>query len=322
VTAEELLARHLARQRRAVARQGAGRGTLAAREEQFLEATRALAVAGSPQLAAGWHGVAQCRRYQKGRRPDTLDAFHCAFAADPQYALAWDDYLEYRTYGAFAADLTELLRRLPVELRWKRVPRLVAAARRTDVWGNVTPDHGALFLAGLTDDLRRVGDDRSLGWWLSDRGVDEKRNGSHARAVEILREAVATGHPSPQAVDRLTVHLTQREQWLEAAAALWRGLELGQPIPSDTLRQRLEARLRPCERKLERPAPRPARRTADSPTAPPDVAPSAPGVCALRFDCGSTGRASRRRGRSRGYGCGRRQRAGRSSGTCSRWPSS
>jgi hypothetical protein len=137
---------------------------------------------------------------------------------------------------------------MPQPIRASRLHLLLSVAERHDRWGTMPPADGQEFLEQLPGKLRELGDFESLGAYLSHVGVHTEKDGSHAQALTLLREAVATGHPTPAAVDRLTVHLVKDEQWAEAAAAL--ELALRQPIPSDTLRERLTRRLGRCRRNV------------------------------------------------------------------------
>lgn len=59
-------------------------------ERAYLAAARALDAENHPDQAAAWLGVATVRRYQKGRRDDTLAAFDAALTADPGRIAVWD----------------------------------------------------------------------------------------------------------------------------------------------------------------------------------------------------------------------------------------
>lgn len=74
--------------------------------------------------------------------------------------------------------------------------------------------------------------------------MDEYRNGSHSRAHQLMRRAVATGHPSPACVDRLTINLVKLGEKNEAATILRDALT--RPIPSDSMRARMTKRLARC----------------------------------------------------------------------------
>lgn len=251
--AEELLARAWASYDRAEVRMHRGLETRTRLEQLFLTAVDALAAAQSPQLVHAWRGVALTRRYQPGRSADALDAHLRALAADPRCVQAVDEYVDFMRFWATADGLNDTLRNIPVELRRERLPLLVSTARGADQWGNMPPADGERWLADLPGLLRRLDDQRSLGWVLSQQGLEEERTGSHAKAVQLLREALATGHATAQAVDRLTVRMVAQQEWVEAAAALRAALV--QSITSDTLRERMAARLRRCERQLTSAAP-------------------------------------------------------------------
>jgi hypothetical protein len=231
-------------------------------EKLFLAAVDALAGVQSPQLVHAWRGVALTRRYQPGRSADALAAHRRALAADPQCAQAVDEYVDFMRFWATADGLTDTLGTIPVHLRSERLPLLVSTARGTDQWGNMPPGDGERWLADLPALLRRLNDQCGLGWVLSEHGLEEERTGSHEKAVELLREALATGHATAHAVDRLTVRMVAQQEWAEAAAALQAALV--QPITSDTLRQRMDARLRRCERQLT-PTARPVTDAATGP---------------------------------------------------------
>jgi tetratricopeptide (TPR) repeat protein len=223
--------------------------TKAVLEAMFAEAAEALAAARHPAEVAAWLGLAQSCRYQKGRRDDTLAAFDKALAADPEHAAVWDAYLEYVTYGIHVNDLLALTERIPASLRAGQLDRLLAVADGRDRWGGMPADDGARYRTEVPALLERSGDDASLGRFLSDAGLMEERHGSHAEAVRILRAAVRTGHPSVKAVDRLSVRLVKDGEWNEAARAL--ELALGQPIPSDSTREKLTKRLARCRKQLD-----------------------------------------------------------------------
>jgi len=110
----------------------------------------------------------------------------------------------------------------------------------------MAPAEADAFQAALPAELRRLDDMPSLGLCLSRMGLRTERDGSREQALALLRDAVATGHATPAAVDRLTVHLVKARDWQEARDAL--DVVLRQPIASDTMRDRLTRRLRRCER--------------------------------------------------------------------------
>ena len=88
------------------------------------------------------------------------------------------------------------------------------------------------------DELLTALDDRpSLASLLSTNALDEHRNGSHARAHQLMHRAVATAHPSPACLDRLTIDLVKLGEKIDAATILRDALT--RPIPSDSMRKRL-----------------------------------------------------------------------------------
>ncbi len=226
--------------------------TKAELEAMFAEAAEALAAAGHPDEVEAWFGLAQARRYQKGRRADTLDAFDRAIAAEIQHDPVWDAYLEYVTYGINVQGLLTLTERIPPVVRPRYVSRLLSVADGRDRWGGMPATDGARYRAELPMLLTRLGDQESLGLLLSENGLAEERNGSHARALQILRDAVRTGHPSVKAVDRLSTRLVKDGQWEEATQTL--SLALSRPIASDSMREKLTKRLARCHKQVGSPA--------------------------------------------------------------------
>lgn len=222
--------------------------TLARIETSYSQAAAALHVCGSPAELDAWLGLAAVRRYQKGRRPDTLDAFGRALAFNPFSGAAWDAYLDYFTYAPTAEDLLGAVAGMPPAIRAGRIEWLLAVARQSDRWGTMASAEAAQFLAGLPGELRRLGDPASLGIVLSQDGIRTEREGSLPVALAVLREAASTGHPTPVAADRLTVHLVKAGAWAEAAAVL--ETALARPIASDTLRERMSRRLTRCRAQL------------------------------------------------------------------------
>ena len=132
----------------------------------------------------------------------------------------WDAYLNYVTYGISAQFLLDITAAMPPRIRAARIGMLLSVAEQHDRWGTMPVEEGKTYLSRLPDLLRQLGDDESLGGCLSVLGLREEREGSHAEAVAILAEAAATGHATPAAVDRLTVHLVKAEQWAKARTAL------------------------------------------------------------------------------------------------------
>lgn len=226
--------------------------TKAELEAMYAAAAKALAAGGHPDEAEAWFGLAQARRYQKGRRTDTLAAFDRAIAANPQNDTVWDAYLEYITYGISLQDLLALTERIPPVVRPRHLSTLLSVADGRDRWGGMPSADGARYRAELLLLLAHLGDQESLGLLLSENGLAEERNGSHAQAMQILRDAVRTGHPTVKAVDRLTVRLVKDSQWEEATQAL--SLALSGPIASDSMREKLIKRLARCHKQLGSPA--------------------------------------------------------------------
>ena len=162
-------------------------------EQQFAQAAAALHAAGSDQEVHAWLGLADALRYQKRRRPDTLDAFHRALAPDPGSEPAWDAFLDYFTYAPTAHDLLGVLAMMPPYIRPGRIELLQAVAERRDTWGTMAPAEADAFQAALPAELRRLDDMPSLGLCLSRMGLRTERDGSREQALALLRDAVATG---------------------------------------------------------------------------------------------------------------------------------
>ncbi|OHV61338.1 TerD family protein [Pseudofrankia sp. BMG5.36] len=222
--------------------------TKAVLEAMFADAAEALAAGHHPDEVEAWFGLAQVRRYQKGRRDDTLAAFDRALAASPEHRGVWDAYLEYVTYSISVDSLLALTERLPSALRPEYLHWLVSVADGRDRWGGMPAADGARYRVELLGLLTRLGDQESLGWFLSETGLTEERTGSHTRAVDILRDAMRTGYPSVKAVDRLTIRLVKDGEWDEAAQALT--AVLAKPITSDSTREKLTKRLARCRKLL------------------------------------------------------------------------
>ncbi|WP_131746193.1 TerD family protein [Frankia sp. Cppng1_Ct_nod] len=158
-----------------------------------------------------------------------------------------------------------LTERIPLSVRGDYLGRLLSVADGRDRWGGMPPADGARYRAELPALLARLGDRESLGWFLSETGLEEERDGSHALALQTLRDAVRTGYPSVKAVDRLSVRLVKDGEWDEAAHVLT--LALGMPIPLDSMREKLAKRLTRCRKQL---APRQISAT-DGPEPEPEI---------------------------------------------------
>jgi hypothetical protein len=216
-------------------------------ERGYLAAAQALTAEGDKeQLSAAWLGVAVVRRYVKGRRGDTLDAFEEALSAAPEDDRVWEAYLDYVTYGVTAADLLAIVARMSEPVRTRHLSGIVTVSRGFDRWGTMAPLEREEFTVRLPLLLAELGDDANLGALLSEQGLRERRDGSHAVARDLMRRAVATGYAPLACVDRLTLDLIQLGEYGEAAAILTAALQ--RPIPSDSLRGRMVKRLAKCTR--------------------------------------------------------------------------
>ena len=213
-------------------------------ERAYLGAARALEVEGHPDLAAAWLGVATVRRYQKGRRDDTLSAFDAALTADPDRIAVWDAYLDYITYAVSAPALLAIVHRMPAPIRASKLGAVMAVAYGSDRWGTMSPDDQLQFRTDLPGLLELLDDQPSLGALLSSDALHEYRHGSHSEAHRLMRRAVATGHPTSACVDRLTIDLVKLGEKTEAAAILRDALT--RPIASDSTRNRMAKRLARC----------------------------------------------------------------------------
>jgi stress response protein SCP2 len=213
-------------------------------EQMYLLAAHAVQEENHPDLGVAWLGLATLRRYQKGRREDALAAFDAALAAAPNSLDVWDAYLDYITYAVSAAALIGIVERMPASIRAQMLWRIVSVGRGTDRWGTMSSQDQKYFVAELPGVLERLGDQPSLGTLLSDIALREYRDGSHDSARDLMRRAVATGHPSPACVDRLSIDLVKQGEKAEAAVILQDAL--GRPIPSDSLRAKLTKRLARC----------------------------------------------------------------------------
>lgn len=218
--------------------------TRAELEQMYLLAAHALQEEKHPDLGAAWLGLATVRRYQKGRRDDALAAFDAALAAAPNSADVWDAYLDYITYAVSAAALIGIVERMPAIIRVRTLPQIVSVGRGSDRWGTMSSEDQKYFSAELPQVLERLGDEPSLGTLLSENALREYRDGSHDKALTMMRRAVATGHPSLACVDRLSIDLVKQGEKSEAAVILQEVLQ--RPIPSDSLRLKFTKRLARC----------------------------------------------------------------------------
>jgi stress response protein SCP2 len=218
--------------------------TRAELESIYLAAGRALDAEGHPQRASAWLGLATVRRYQKGRRDDALEAYDAALTAGPDSVEIWDAYLDYITYAFSAAALLAIVERMAAPIRARELPTVIAVGRGTDRWGTMSLDDQRRFTDALPGLLDALDDRPSLGALLSTNAMDEYRNGSHSQAHQLMRRAVATGHPSPACVDRLTIDLVKLGEKNDAATILRDALT--RPIPSDSMRSRMTKRLARC----------------------------------------------------------------------------
>lgn len=140
---------------------------------------------------------------------------------------------------------------MPAPIRARKLPTIVAVGRGTDRWGTMSLDDQQRFTDALPALLMALDDRPGLGSLLSTNALDEHRNGSHARAHQLMRRAVATGHPSPACVDRLTIDLVKVGKKTDSVAILRDALT--RPIPSDSMRSRMSKRLTRCSAGLTPP---------------------------------------------------------------------
>jgi len=241
-------------------------------EHAYLAAAHALGAESHPDRAVAWLGVATVRRYQKGRRADTLTAFE-ALTADPDRIPVWDAYFDYITYAVSAAALLAIVERMPAPIRARNLSAVMAVAHGTDRWGTMSPDDQQQFRTALPGLLDALDDRPSLGALLSADAMHEYRHGSHPEAHRLMRGAIATGHPTPACVDRLTIDLVKLGEKAEAASILRDALT--RPVPSDSTRNRMAKRLARCttaapqepanvdEPGIDTPLPRPHRGSCD-----------------------------------------------------------
>jgi hypothetical protein len=174
------------------------------------------------------------------------------WTAGPDSIEVWDAYLDYITYAVSAAALLAIVERMLASVRVHKLPAVVAVGRGSDRWGTMSLDDQRRFTAALPGLLDALNDRPSLGALLSTNALDAYRNGSHAEAHQLMRRAVATGHPSPACVDRLTIDLVKLGEKDDAATILRDALT--RPVPSDSLRSRMSKRLVRCSGPLPLPA--------------------------------------------------------------------
>jgi tetratricopeptide (TPR) repeat protein len=219
--------------------------TRAELEHTYLGAAQALDYEGHPNRASAWLGLATVRRYQKGRRDDTLAAYDAALTAAPDSIEVWNAYLDYITYAVSLDALLTIVERMPAQVRVQQLPGIMAVGQGTDRWGTMPSQDQRRFAEALPKLLQKLDDRPSLGTLLSTTALDEYRNGSHSDAHELMLRAVATGHPGPACVDRLTINLVKRGEKARAAAILRDSLT--RPVPSDSMRLRMTKRLTRCD---------------------------------------------------------------------------
>ena len=169
--------------------------TRARLEVLYQQAATAARYLRHPAEADAWLGLADVRRYQQGRRDDTLAAFNEAIATGRDRADVWDAYLDYVTYAPSAQFLLDITAAMPQPIRAGRIGLLLSVAERRDRWGTMAPEDGQGYLWRLPDLLRQLDDVESLGALLSHLGLREEHDGSHAEAVAILSEAAAPVTP-------------------------------------------------------------------------------------------------------------------------------
>lgn len=195
-----------------------------------------------PWTGRAWLTLARTRRYQKGRRDDTLRAYIEAMFHDRDDTEAAGEFLEYLTIGATVPMFVAIYRRLRSTVRAALMPTLLSVSYAEDRHGRLDAEQGAALRAALAE----IGDPATVAALEADAGLRAERAYDLPAAVDHYRQAVANGSTDPAVADRLSIWLTKQGEFAEAAAVL----KQAAPPPPGAQLDRMRKRLERCERQM------------------------------------------------------------------------
>jgi hypothetical protein len=215
-------------------------------EQAFRLAAGALSAKAGPAASRAWLGIAHARRFQRGRRDDTLIAYVEALRLDRAHTEAWCQLLDYASVAPHVPTLRELFARASQVCRPPMLHRLLAMSHQADRFARLTPAQGERLRAALLTLAHSDGDDVCVALLYADEGMRAEKSDRLSDAVTAWRRAVLAGSTDPRLADRLSVWLTKNRHYAEAEALLDRALR--EPPENNALRERLTRRLARCRR--------------------------------------------------------------------------
>ncbi|WP_345180758.1 DUF4429 domain-containing protein [Actinomadura verrucosospora] len=208
--------------------------------------------ASDPKVADAWLMYARCVRYQRGRRDDTLAGYFGCLYNDRNNSEAWAELFEYVCAAPHIPMLLDLYRHVPLPLRTGPARRLLAVSHGRDRHGNMPAHRGERLRVELKALAASQNDTAPLAVLAEDAGRRAEKDGDEDAAIAAYREAVAAGSTNPRVADRLSIWLVKQELYAEAEKVLTQALQ--QPPTAASTRDRLEKRLRRCQRHLSGPS--------------------------------------------------------------------
>ncbi|MFF5260513.1 DUF4429 domain-containing protein [Actinomadura viridis] len=206
--------------------------------------------ASDPKVAVAWLMYAQCVRYQGGRRDDTLAGYIRCLFYDRNNSEAWAELFEYVCAAPHIPMLLNLYRHVPIPLRTGPARHLLAVSHGQDRHGNMPAHRGERLRGELKALAASQNDSAPLAVLAENAGRRAEKDGDEGAAIAAYREAVAAGSTDPRVADRLSIWLVKQELYAEAEKVLTQALQ--QPPTAASTRDRLEKRLRRCQRHLPR----------------------------------------------------------------------
>lgn len=274
-------------------------GGLRQAEHAFRDVADRLAAVGDPAASGAFLSLARTTRYQSGRRDDTLSALIEALYCDRGNDQAWAELLDYASAAPRVPMLLALFGRVPAQSKPAVLRQLLAASQGQDRLGRLHPAAGALLRHELLAAAEAQPDKATIATLTGYAGLAAEKAGDLGSAVGYWRRAVAAGSTDEKVADRLSVWLTGRHEYPEAAAVLRQALAANPH--SATTAGRIRRRLERCERARVPAPPAATRRTP--PHMPADLESL---VCE---ECGQAFQRNRARGRKplRCPGCSGKQ---------------
>lgn len=208
--------------------------------------------ASDPKVADAWLMYARCVRYQRGRRDDTLAGYFGCLQHDRNNSEAWTELFEYVSTTPHIPMLLNLYRHVPIPLRTGPARHLLAVSHGQDRHGNMPAHRGERLRAELKTLAASQNDTAPLAVLAEDTGRRAEKDGDEEAAIAAYREAVAAGSTDPRVADRLSIWLVKRGLYAEAEKVLTQALQ--EPPTTASTRDRLEKRLRRCQRHLSGPS--------------------------------------------------------------------